>query len=197
MTQQYKVVDWIEEILIVEPTFPGVVGDSVVVFGEKPNEKTRGLVKGKSKVWVPNLQKLSFTPKVVELVVSSLIPPAFELLVERSFFIGEEPGSLLVKSQLQGAKPGQLQWTLVHYNSTGENQQKIARGDDRFQPGTIEAKFPGWFPPGIYQLDAKLYDNDGSPWLDDRRLWSVTRPVDKLSSGGALDRQLPLFTMKL
>jgi hypothetical protein len=200
MKERYLVMDQVESFLTVEPSFPGKAGDPVWVFGEKDHPDAQepylsGITVEGNRVWVPSLaQQPKFIPTAVQIrKIDPKVKP-FYGLVQRHFFLGDQPSILYVEAAYLGeSKAGQLTWLLTYLSPQGGREVSVAMGDDRTRKGCVYARFPGYLRPGIYILYANLYRENGQLWLKDRRIWPVPWWCPGLLSGRAMDRLLPLF----
>ena len=190
--KRYQVMQRQGTYLDIEGEFRANPGDQVWVYADEQT-KVKGLVTGRERqVWAPTMDE-KFIPRWVELVRVAFNPPPVQILVSPSFFVGTKPGLVSCVAQGYYQRPGQLQWTLYYLGRTGQTAQALIQGDDRNTPSQIEVSVPGWFPPGVYQLEAVLYHSNGAVWKQDRRLWYAPHSVGYLGTGHPLDRRLPLF----
>lgn len=184
------------EHLHLDTPLAGQPGDRVSIATDA-GVTLAGIWQGPHTVWVPGGftvvhqgQAKPVQAVAVKLERDGLLPAPVVLYVPRSFFPGKEKAVLQVACYRPPHQlPGQVQWEL-YYDQPGI---LVAAGDDRAQPGTVYAEFPGWLPAGNYTLRAKLYDRAASLTGQDARHWWTPRPVNLLSSGDALHKHPPLF----
>lgn len=202
---KYSVVSQEEDTLTIEASFAEKFGEFVLVEAKTPegkDEQLKGLTKADNTVWVPGgfiKDGELLTCLTVELIKYSILPPSVEQLVPDSFFYYPtglaDTSSILRVTAKQRGLPGQLQWKFTHQPLDNPTPRlTVAIGHDGDDPGHASAKFPGYFPVGVYFLNGTLYSKEGAILKVDSRVWTVLEPTNQLYSGRSLDLQLPLFT---